>query len=169
MLGLAPLVATAWIQKVSRTVTEVTGLGAVVILLVVIGLGLIGWRPPLRTAENNFWSLNALAVQPGYALRREALRHLTERAISKDSGIVDRARLGAISCARAGIEPRVSGSVLSISPIVVLFAIFFWTLPWGISGTFIGVPITLAILTSAASMPTPDRSPICLAAPFRNR
>jgi AI-2 transport protein TqsA len=32
------------------------------------------------------------------------------------------------------VEPRVSGSVLSISPIVVLFAIFFWTFLWGILG-----------------------------------
>lgn len=44
------------------------------------------------------------------------------------------------------IEPRVSGGVLSISPFVVLFAIFFWTFLWGLIGTFIGVPITLAIL-----------------------
>jgi hypothetical protein len=29
------------------------------------------------------------------------------------------------------VEPRVSGSVLSISPIVVLFAIFLWTFLWG--------------------------------------
>jgi AI-2 transport protein TqsA len=47
------------------------------------------------------------------------------------------------------VEPRVSGSVLSISPFVVLFAIFFWTFLWGLFGTFIGVPITLAILTFA--------------------
>jgi type I restriction enzyme, S subunit len=115
LLGLAPLVATAWIQKVSRTVAEVTGLGAVLILLIVIGLGLIGWRPLLRTAENNFWSLNALAVQPGYALCREALRHLTELAISEDSGIVDRARLGAISCAGAGIILFVCGGLIAIA------------------------------------------------------
>ena len=45
------------------------------------------------------------------------------------------------------IEPRVAGNMLSISPLVVLFAIFFWTFLWGIFGTFIGVPIALAILT----------------------
>ncbi len=45
------------------------------------------------------------------------------------------------------VEPRVSGSLLSVSPFVVLFAIFFWTFLWGLFGTFIGVPITLAILT----------------------
>jgi AI-2 transport protein TqsA len=48
------------------------------------------------------------------------------------------------------IEPRVSGNVLSISPLVVLFAIFFWTFLWGLFGTFIGVPIALAILSFCA-------------------
>jgi AI-2 transport protein TqsA len=52
------------------------------------------------------------------------------------------------------VEPRVSGSVLSISPFVVLFAIFFWTFLWGVFGTFIGVPITLAILTFCAQHPS---------------
>ncbi|MGO9398688.1 MAG: AI-2E family transporter, partial [Xanthobacteraceae bacterium] len=45
------------------------------------------------------------------------------------------------------VEPRLSGTVLSISPFVVLFTIFFWTLLWGLFGTFIGVPITLAIIS----------------------
>jgi AI-2 transport protein TqsA len=52
------------------------------------------------------------------------------------------------------IEPRVAGSVLSISPFVVLFAIFFWTFLWGLFGTFIGVPITLAILTFCGQDPS---------------
>ncbi len=45
------------------------------------------------------------------------------------------------------VEPRLSGTVLSISPFVVLFTIFFWTFLWGLFGTFIGVPITLAIIS----------------------
>jgi AI-2 transport protein TqsA len=52
------------------------------------------------------------------------------------------------------VEPRVSGSVLSISPFVVLFAIFSWTFLWGLFGTFIGVPITLAILTFCGQHPS---------------
>ncbi|MGO9702200.1 MAG: metallophosphoesterase family protein [Xanthobacteraceae bacterium] len=115
LLGLAPLVATAWIQKVSKTVAEVTGLGAMLILLIVIGLGIIGWRPLLRTVENNFWSLNALAVQPGYAFCREALRYLAERAIGKDFGVVTRARLGAISSAGAGIILCICGGLIAIA------------------------------------------------------
>jgi AI-2 transport protein TqsA len=52
------------------------------------------------------------------------------------------------------VEPRVSGRMLSISPFVVLFAIFFWTFLWGLFGTFIGVPITLAILTFCGQHPS---------------
>ncbi len=45
------------------------------------------------------------------------------------------------------VEPRVSGNVLSISPMVVLFAVFFWTYLWGLYRAFIGVPIAIAALT----------------------
>ncbi len=45
------------------------------------------------------------------------------------------------------VEPRVSGNVLAISPSVVLFAVFFWTFLWGLFGSFIGVPIVIALLT----------------------
>ena len=45
------------------------------------------------------------------------------------------------------LEPRVAGNVLSISPFLVLFAVFFWTFLWGMSGAFIGIPIVIAALT----------------------
>jgi len=43
-------------------------------------------------------------------------------------------------------EPRMAGAALSISPFVVLFAVFFWSFLWGIAGAFIGVPIVIAML-----------------------
>jgi len=52
------------------------------------------------------------------------------------------------------IEPRVSGTMLSISPFIVLFAIFFWTFLWGLFGTFIGVPIALAVLSFCSQHPS---------------
>ena len=52
------------------------------------------------------------------------------------------------------VEPRVAGSILSISPFIVLFAVFFWTFLWGPFGAFIGVPITLAILTFCNQHPS---------------
>jgi AI-2 transport protein TqsA len=52
------------------------------------------------------------------------------------------------------VEPRVSGSALSISPFIVLFSVFLWTWMWGLFGAFIGVPITIAILTFCAQHPS---------------
>lgn len=52
------------------------------------------------------------------------------------------------------IEPRVSGDILSISPLVVLFSIFFWTFLWGLFGTFIGVPIALALVSFCGQHPS---------------
>jgi predicted PurR-regulated permease PerM len=52
------------------------------------------------------------------------------------------------------IEPRVHGNALAISPFVVLFAVFFWTFLWGLFGAFIGVPVTIAILTFCAQHPS---------------
>ena len=45
------------------------------------------------------------------------------------------------------LEPRIAGAALSLSPFVVLFAVFFWAFLWGIPGAFIGVPIVIACLT----------------------
>jgi AI-2 transport protein TqsA len=52
------------------------------------------------------------------------------------------------------IEPRVTGSVLSISPATVLFAVLFWSYVWGVFGAFIGVPIVIALLTFCAQHPS---------------
>ncbi|MCP8938226.1 AI-2E family transporter [Alsobacter sp. SYSU M60028] len=52
------------------------------------------------------------------------------------------------------IEPRVSGSALSISPPLVLFAVFFWAFLWGLLGAVIGVPIAIALVTFCSQHPT---------------
>ena len=48
------------------------------------------------------------------------------------------------------IEPRVAGYALAMSPFLVLFSVFFWSFVWGLFGAFIGVPITIMILTFCA-------------------
>ena len=103
LLGLAPLVATAWFSSVSEHVLELTGIYAVLLLVAVVALGWFGWRPLFRVAETNFWSLNALAVQPGYVFGREALRHLAELLFGGNSTAAGRAGLRAASSAGAGI------------------------------------------------------------------
>jgi predicted PurR-regulated permease PerM len=44
------------------------------------------------------------------------------------------------------VEPLMTGTALAISPFMVLLAVFFWSLLWGIPGAFIGVPMTMALL-----------------------
>lgn len=52
------------------------------------------------------------------------------------------------------IEPRVAGNALAISPFIVLLAVFFWSFMWGIAGAFIGIPVTIAILTVCEQIPS---------------
>jgi AI-2 transport protein TqsA len=52
------------------------------------------------------------------------------------------------------LEPLIAGAALSISPLAVVFAVFFFGLLWGIPGAFLGVPILIAILTLCAHYPS---------------
>ena len=102
ILGLAPLIATGWVNGLYFRILELYGVGAALLLIAIVAAGWFGWRPLFRAVESNFWALNALAVQPGYALCREAIRHLAERALRPRSG-PELARMRAMSCAGAGI------------------------------------------------------------------
>jgi AI-2 transport protein TqsA len=43
------------------------------------------------------------------------------------------------------IEPKVLGSSLHLHPVIVLLAIGFWGLVWGLIGAFLAVPLTAII------------------------
>ena len=103
LLGIVPLVVTAWLSTLSSRLVQLTELGAALAGVVLIALGWVAWRPLLRIAETNFWSLNALTVQPGYLFFREALRHLAEHMLSRASTSAALARVRAASSAGAGI------------------------------------------------------------------
>ena len=140
ILGLAPLVATAWVAGVFARVLELTGIGAALVLLAVILAGWFGWRPLFRVAEANFWALNALGVQPGYALCREAIRHLMERAFEPTGGAA-LARMRAMSCAGAGIL---------LAAVAALVAALVWPATrWIGSGLDLAVPHQLILPTLA--------------------
>jgi len=82
LLGLAPLVASAWIAMVSRKITSpLLGVWPALLLVTVLAIGLFGVRSLFRMAESSFWSLNSLAVEPIYVACREGLRHLVEVAL----------------------------------------------------------------------------------------
>jgi predicted PurR-regulated permease PerM len=67
------------------------------------------------------------------------------------------------------LEPLVAGAALSISPLAVIFAVFFWSFLWGIPGAFIGVPIPIAILTLCELSPSSRWIPTLLSCAPQNR
>src|SRR5262245_57578653 len=104
LLGLAPLIATGWLAALSRKiVSPYSGIWPLLLLVLIVGLGWFGGRPVFRGAERGFWALNSLAVQPGYAICREAFRHLADIWLRSRIDVASRARLRAISAAGAGI------------------------------------------------------------------
>ena len=117
LLGLAPLLASAWFSTLSEQLATLTEIGTALALLAIVALGWIGWRPLFRIAEISFWSLNALAVQPGYAFAREALRHLTERMWGKNLTLAGRARLRSANSV---------GAAVMLSTCAVLIALAAW-------------------------------------------
>ena len=82
LLGAAPLLVSIWIASVvSKAANIFSEIWPALLLLPLAALGWFVGRPLLRLAENSFWSLNALAVQPVYIVFREGLRHLAERLL----------------------------------------------------------------------------------------
>ena len=51
------------------------------------------------------------------------------------------------------LEPRLAGKQLSVSPFMVLVAVFLGAFIWGIPGAFIGVPVLIAALTLCEQFP----------------
>ncbi len=109
LLGLAPLVVTAWVKSVSTTIVALASLGSLLFLAIPLLAAWYGFRPLLRAAEQSFWALNAVAVQPGYALIREALRHLWRNRLSHDASASDQTRFGAATAIGAGLLAALLG------------------------------------------------------------
>jgi hypothetical protein len=111
LLGLAPLVLLGWGATMSgKFATGFAGMWSVLIAVGLIALAWFGGKPLLRGAEQSFWSLNALAVQPVYALFREGLRHFVARLIPS-AGPRRRVRLYAAAAVGGGL---------------LVSALFFW-------------------------------------------
>ncbi len=116
LLGLAPLVTSAWISVVSRKITSpLLGIWPVLLLVTVVAVGLFGMRALFRMAESNFWSLNSLAVEPIYVACREGLRHLAEKLLQSR---LDKSQLAALRAGTAGA----AGIVIFAAALAVLVA-----------------------------------------------
>jgi len=102
LLGLAPLIVSMWVHKLSSA-TSAYGIGAFVLLAVLVAVAWFGGRPLLRIMENSFWSLNAMAIQPGYVAWREVFMHLGQRVVGADASEAKRARNRAVASALSGV------------------------------------------------------------------
>jgi hypothetical protein len=117
LLGLTPLVVTAWIASARVDLGDLASYGGLLVLALLAFVAWIGWKPLLRMAEANFWTLQAVAIQPGYALCRESLQQLAERFFARGDDQARRVNLRAWTSAGAGI-------VLSLIALAVLAAVW---------------------------------------------
>ncbi len=129
VLGFAPLVITAWLATVSAEVLATTTIGSAIVLGLLMGLAYYAWRPLFTILETNFWSLNAILVQPLYILLREALRHYTGKR-GEGMTIARGPRQARLTAAAAGLLAAALGLALVVAA---------W--PWT---RWLGTPLDLA-------------------------
>lgn len=51
------------------------------------------------------------------------------------------------------VDPKVSGNRISVSPLVVLVGLLFWSWIWGIPGALLAAPVTVALVVLGAHVP----------------
>jgi hypothetical protein len=104
VLGLSPLIASAWAVKIFGNISlSYAGLWPLILVVVLLIIGWLGGRPLFRLVERSFWSLNSLIVEPCYAATREGLQQLVERPLPERVSKARRGRWRAAASGAAGI------------------------------------------------------------------
>jgi len=104
VLGLSPLIVSAWAVKVFGNISfSYAGVWPIILLATLLAVGWLGGRPLFRLAERSFWSLNSLIVEPCYAVAREGLQQVIERPLPERLSKIRRGRWRAAASAAAGI------------------------------------------------------------------
>ena len=52
------------------------------------------------------------------------------------------------------VEPVMTGKAVGLSPLIVLLALAFWDLTWGIVGMILAVPLTVIVKLALERLPT---------------
>ena len=103
-LGVAPIIASLWIDTFAlKFTTALAGIWSLLLLLLIVAVGWFGGRRLFRLVESSFWSLNALAVQPIYAMCREALSQITDKLLPSDVPAAKRAKSRSVTAAASGV------------------------------------------------------------------
>ncbi len=123
VLGLAPILASIWLSEVfGKVIAFQVEIWSALVLMALAALAIFSSRRLFRLAEHSFWSLNALAVQPFYAMFRETLRQLVEGKLAAGS-----AKLPIVRSAAA----MVAGLLISAVALLVLVKVWPATLVMG--------------------------------------
>ena len=125
LLGLTPLIASAWLTLIKDKITSpLIGIWPILLLAVLAMVGLLGARSVLRMAESNFWSLNSLAIEPVYAICREGIRHLAGKLFQTRADSLRGARFHAVTSLAAGavMTCAAAGAVILAWPATRWFA-----------------------------------------------
>ena len=103
LLGALPLLVSIWIAAAwSKAANIFTEIWPALLLPPLVAIGWFAGRPLLRLAENSFWSMNALAIQPAYIMFREGLRHIAEQLLAPRLNEARRASVRAGTAAVSG-------------------------------------------------------------------
>jgi calcineurin-like phosphoesterase family protein len=144
-LGAAPILAAIWFGKLSSKLgSALVGVWPAVLLLIVVGVGWFGGRPLLRLAENSFWSLNSLVVQPAYAVCREALRQVVDLLLPAQASKMRRSRVRAAAALVAG------GIISGLALLVLVVLLPHADLLRGAAGVGSAKHLAAVALTNAA-------------------
>ncbi len=104
IVGLAPLIAAMWADKLTGKLTPaLIGIVPIALFVAVAALGWLFGRRLFRLAESSFWSLNALVIEPAYTMCREAIRHLAERTLPEGAEARRRERFRSWGAAASGL------------------------------------------------------------------
>ena len=68
---------------------------------------------------------------------------IASEAAAKEHGLQPRVRI--LGMASAGVEPRLMGRKLGLSPLVVVLSLLFWNWVWGPAGMLLSVPLTVMV------------------------
>ena len=126
MLGMAPLLASAWLTKISDRLLAISGLGSLSVVAVILILSWYGSRPAFRFIERSFWALHALAVQPVYAFFREGLSQVAEAFLDEHADEQERSRRRAPMATLAGVL----SSTLAGALVFIVWPETQWSATW---------------------------------------
>ncbi|MEZ5893223.1 MAG: AI-2E family transporter [Parvularculaceae bacterium] len=126
-----------------KTVSNLVTATASYIIMLVIGVQFAG-----------FWALLIFALNyiPIFGAASAITLPVLLALVQPDGGGVRMAALAAICLIATeqimsnGIEPRIVGKTLNLSPLVILFTLGVWGSLWGFAGLLLSVPITVTVM-----------------------